>query len=339
MTQTPNVVTETPSSALNVTSSTLAVTEALRMLRLRGAVYLRGEFAEPFGWESLGPEGMRAALCPDARQLVIFHAVIEGECEVLLPDGDMVFAEAGDAVVLPYGDQHSIVSPGVRETVGVEDLLPPPPWGNMLVMQDDNPRGRRTRVLCSYLDCGDVLFNPLLQALPKLMVVRPRPGPGADWLRAGLQYASQLSPDGMAHDPIGSRLPELLLVETLRQYLTQTDRDTSGWLAALADPLIGGALLRIHSDPARAWSVPLLAEELSVSRSVLGARFVERLGVSPMRYVGQWRRQVASHLLRTTELPIAEIAARVGYESEQAFSRAFKRDSGVSPGAWRNGLR
>ena len=334
MTQTPNVVTDTPGDYADVSGGTLAVTEALRMLRLRGAVYMRGEFAAPFGWLSLDPEKMRAALCPGAQQMVIFHAVIDGACEVYLPDGEVVCAEAGDAVILPYGDQHAIVSPGVRETVSVEDLLPPPPWANMLVVQDENPSGQRTRVLCSYLDCGDALFNPLLQALPRLLVVRPKPGPGADWLRAGLQYSAELAPERMATDPIGSRLPELLLIETLRQYLTSQEHQ-GAWLGALADPLIGSALLRIHGDPARAWSVPLLAEELSVSRSVLGARFVERVGISPMRYVGQWRRQIAGHLLQTTDLSVGEVAMRVGYESEQAFSRAFKREAGLAPGAWR----
>jgi AraC-like DNA-binding protein len=312
------------------------LTEALRMVRLTGAVYLRGEFTAPWGFDTPAARDLVMALCPEAEQLVIFHAVIEGTCEVRLESGESVRGEEGEFIILPYGHQHTMLSPGSADRVPIADLLPAPPWANMQVTQAGQAGGSRTRVLCSYLDCGDILFNPLLRALPRLLKVRPQPGPGADWLRAGLRYSAELSPDAIARDAIGSRLPELLLVETLRQYLAQLPSSRTGWLGALADPVIGDALLRIHGDPARAWTVGLLAEELTVSRSVLAAKFSERLGQSPMRYVALWRLQLASHLLQTTDLAVSAVATRVGYESEPAFSRAFKRELGVAPGAWRS---
>ena len=214
-------------------------------------------------------------------------------------------------------------------------LLPAPPWASMQVLEAGQPGGSRTRVLCSYLHTGDVLFNPLLRALPPLLKVRPAPGPAADWLRASLRYAAALTSEAIGEDTIGSRLPELLLVEALRQYLVQEPGSRRGWLAGLADPVVGDALVRIHNDPCRPWTVTQLADELAVSRSVLAARFVEHVGESPMRYIALWRLQIASHLLQTTDLSVGVIAAKVGYESEPAFSRAFKRHANSAPGAWR----
>lgn len=336
MTQTPNFLTQTSIGLTSVTGATHVLSEALRMVRLTGAVYLRGEFTAPWGYETPSSEDLVRALRPAAEHLVILHAVIEGACEVRIANGPSVHAQEGEFVILPYGDQHSMVSPGNAHSIPIADLLPDPPWPDMLVAQAGLGGGSRTRVLCSYLDCSDIIFNPLLQALPRLVKVTPQPGAGADWLRAGLRYSADLSPHAIARDAIGSRLPELLLVETLRQYLAQLPSNQTGWLAGLADPVLGDALLRIHGDPSRGWTVALLAEELGVSRSVLNRRFAERLGESPMRYVALWRTQLAGHLLDTTDLPVGVIGSRVGYESEAAFSRAFKRQVGVAPLAWRN---
>lgn len=340
MTNAPKLMAETPKvagAAGEPGSGVLA--EALRMVRLSGAVYLRGEFRAPWGFESpSGPELARA-LRHDSEQLVVFHAIVEGSVEVRLASGESVRAEAGEFVMLPFGDTHWMLSPGSSARVPAMELLPPPPWTSMLISQAGEPEGAPTRLLCSYLDCGDVLFNPLLRALPPLLKIHPQAGAGAEWLKTSIAYAAELSPDQVARDAIGSRLPELLLVEALRQHFSQLPAQQTRWLSALADPLIGDALVRIHGDPARAWTVGLLADELAVSRSVLAERFRQRLGQSPMRYVALWRGQLASHLLQTSDLPIGTVALRVGYESEAAFSRAFKRMVGTAPGAWRSGNR
>ncbi|MEO8540250.1 MAG: AraC family transcriptional regulator [bacterium] len=339
MTQTPNLVTETPLREASLRPSESVLAEALRMVRLDGAVYLRGDFQAPWGFVT--PDGPELAeyLRPGTSQLVIFHAVMEGSCEIVIDSGETVLAEAGEIVILPFGNEHWLKSPGCPLRVPVAELLPPPPWANLDVVQAGEPEGEHTRMLCSYLVCNDILFNPLLRALPPVLKIQPTPGPAADWLRASLAYSIELTPQALAQDALGSRLPELLLVETLRHYLQQRPGEGSRWLGALADPIVGDALLRIHGDPARPWTVAELAEELGVSRSALAARFTEQLGDSPMRYLAGWRRQLASHLLQTTDLAISAIASRVGYDSEPAFSRAFKRSAGVAPGAWRTAGR
>jgi AraC-like DNA-binding protein len=169
--------------------------------------------------------------------------------------------------------------------------------------------------------------------LPRLLKVSPPPGPEAEWLAASVRYAHQ-QPSAGAPDPLRHRIPEMLLVEALRQHLTSGTAEAAGWMAALADPLVGQALVSIHREPAREWTVASLAEELAVSRSVLAARFVDRLGESPMRYLALWRLQLAAQALEEGAT-VSEAALSVGYESEPAFSRAFKRHTGVAPGAWK----
>ena len=188
------------------------------MVRLDGAVYLRGRFEAPWGFVTPPAPELADALYPGARQIVIFHAIIEGTCEVLLDTGESVHLEAGDIAIIPFGDKHALISPGSPLRCAVSELLPPPPWANLDISQSGESFGPPTRMLCSYLVCNDLLFNPLLQALPPLFKISPAPGPGADWLRASLAYAAELTPQAIARDALGSRLPELLLVETLRQY-------------------------------------------------------------------------------------------------------------------------
>jgi transcriptional regulator GlxA family with amidase domain len=194
--------------------------------------------------------------------------------------------------------------------------------------------GPTTRVLCGYLSCDDLLFNPVLRALPRLIHVRARPGPGAEWREATLRY--MLEEAGRAHAAgLLARLPELVLVDCLRQYVESLPATQTGWLGALRDPILGRALTLLHAQPAEPWTVTQLARRAGASRSILAARFTHALGVSPMRYLLHWRLQLAADLLRGTRLGVAIIAQRVGYESEFAFSRAFKRHVGASPAAWR----
>jgi AraC-like DNA-binding protein len=324
MTRTPDLLPEAPGSKA-------LIEEALRLVHLSSAVFLRGEFAAPWAFASLGPEEIPAAVCPGAERLVLFHIVLEGRCRVRLETGQEAFPGAGEAVVLPYSDRHVMGHPGGATPVPIAQLLPPPPWTVMPVMRHGGG-GTPTRILCGYLHCDDLLFHPLLRALPPLIHVRPATAPAAEWLRASARYAVDGASRGGGH---GARLPELLLVDCLRQYLEELPAARVGWLAALREPVVGRALSLLHAAPAEPWTVDRLARRVAASRSVLGARFAAALGVPPMRYLTQWRLQVASYLLRSTSATLAEIAGRVGYESEAAFSRAFKRELGVPPAAWR----
>ena len=324
MTGTPNLLLEAPDGAA-------LVEEALRLVHLSGAVFLRGEFAAPWAFASMGPREYAEALGTGTERLALFHIILEGRCRVKVESGEEAIAEAGEALMLPYGDRHVMGDPGDATPVPARDVLPPAPWTSMPMMRHGGRSGLPTRILCGYLHCEDFLFHPLLRALPPLIHFRPTSAPAAEWLSASARYAVAEAGRGGPD----ARLPEMLLVDCLRQYLAAQPEPRSGWLAALRDPVVGRALALLHETPAAPWTVARLAGRVGVSRSVLGARFVATLKAPPMHYLAQWRLQLAAHLLRSTEATLPEIAGRVGYESEAAFSRAFKRRLGLPPAAWR----
>jgi AraC-like DNA-binding protein len=166
-------------------------------------------------------------------------------------------------------------------------------------------------------------------------VVRPPPGPARTWFDASIAYALEGSSEGGGIRT--TKLPELLLIEVLRLHLATAPASERGWLAALRDPVLTPAMRAIHSAPERKWTVAHLATEVAISRSLLDSRFRQVLGLSPIRYLNEWRMRVAQDLLATTEVTVAAIARRVGYDSEEAFSRAFKRARGQAPSLWRAG--
>ena len=220
--------------------------------------------------------------------------------------------------------------------MSITTLLPPPPWTEFPHI-DYGGNGETTRVVCGYLRGDAVLFDPVLRALPPLFVVRPPDGPAAAWLQASVEYALT-DPPPLYHglSRANQRLPELLFIEVLRLYLHDSDdAEVTGWLAALRDPVVGQALSLLHADPAHDWTVAELASAVAASKTVLVDRFGTLLGRPPIRYLTEWRLNLASGLLRTTGLGVAEIGARVGYTSEEAFSRAFKRSLGQAPAHWR----
>ena len=311
------------------------VPQVLDLVRLTGAIFFRSNFRSPWAYRSPPAVELAGALPPSAGSLVMFHIVAAGRCWVSLDDGARLEVSAGDVVVMPYADANSWGSFEPADPVSIMALLPPPPW-----LEFPNLRyggeGDETFVVCGYLHGDAVLFDPVLRALPPLFVVRPPDGPAAAWVRASVEYAlaaSEATPVGAAAD---NRLPELLFSEVLRLYLEQDgDAQLTGWLAALRDPIVGPALALLHTNPAHDWSIAELARAVPTSRTVLLQRFGELLGQPPIRYLTTWRLSLASGLLLTTALSVAQIAARVGYGSEEAFSRAFKRELGAAPAYWR----
>lgn len=309
--------------------------DVLRRIHLASAVFLRGEFSEPWGFVSADAGTLCQLLQPQADRLVLFHAVVQGSFTITLATGESATAHAGDAVVLPYCDLHTMGSPADTPTVPIATLVPAPPWTEMPVVSIEGG-GARTRILCGYLHCTDLLFNPLLRTLPRLILVRPGTEQAGQWREATLRYAvDQGSGTVGGLSPLLARLPEMVLVDCLRQYALDLPPERTGWLAALRDPVLARALMLLHARPADPWTVDSLAQKAAASRSVLADRFAQTLEVSPMRYLTQWRMQLAADLLRTEpRLGMAEIADRVGYESEAAFSRAFKRCIGEAPAGW-----
>lgn len=310
------------------------VREVLGLVRLNGAIFFRADFRAPWAYTSPPTSELLGALPTGAGSLVMFHIVADGEFTIEMADGTASDVSRGDVVVMPYADAHAMRSRVPAEAVSITTLLPPPPWTEFphLVYGGE---GEHSMLVCGYLRGDAVLFDPVLRALPSLFVVRPE-GPAAAWVEASIQYALQSPWPASAATGTDQRLSELLFTEVLRLYLEQSgDRDITGWLAALRDPVVGQALSLLHRDPAHAWTVGELAHSVAVSRTVLVDRFNQMLGRPPIRYLSDWRIGLASGLLRTTDLGVAEIGTRVGYTSEEAFSRAFKRALGQAPAHWR----
>jgi AraC-like DNA-binding protein len=327
MTETSPPLTETPEPRFDV------VAQILDLVRLDGALFLRADFRSPWAYTSPPGADMAEALLPGAGSLVLFHIVGDGRCWIEV-DGTRRLLEQGDVVVLPYADPHLMEYPAGTEPVSITELLPFPPWIEFPRI-DHGGDGEHCLIVCGYLQGDAPLFDPLLRALPAVFVVRPPAGPAAAWVSASIEYALMASE---RNDPTARRnqaLPELLFAEVLRIYLESGDAVLTGLLAALRDPVVGHALTLLHADPAREWSVGELASEVAVSKTVLVDRFGRMLGRPPIKYLTDWRLSLASGLLRTTQLPVGEIGARVGYNSEESFSRAFKRELGTAPAHWR----
>jgi AraC-like DNA-binding protein len=308
---------------------------ALQRLRLEGAVFLRAEYREPWSYESLSGRATAEILRPGTDRVILFHVVARGTCWVQVGGGERHWAATGDVIVLPYGDQHRMG--GVDESVAVplSTIMDAPPWRRMPVIRHGRG-GNQTDVVCGFLHSDDALFDPRLRVFPPVFVVRPPPGPAADWVRSNIDYAlAQADASPLGPDAIPTRLPEMLLVEVLRLHLATAPALDSGWVAALHDPVLNPALAVLHAAPAHKWSVPELARSVAVSRSQLDERFRQVLGRSPIRYLTEWRLHLARELLASTDLGVGVIARRIGYEAEEAFSRAFKRTYGQSPATWR----
>ncbi len=308
---------------------------ALQRLRLAGAVFLRAEYSESWSYESLPGPATARILRPGTDRVILFHVVARGTCWVQVDGGERHWASTGDVIVLPYGDQHRMGGVGESESVPLATIMEAPPWRRMPVIRHGRG-GEQTDLVCGFLHSEDALFDPNLRVFPPAFVVRPPPGPAADWVRANVDYAlAQADASPLGPDAIPTRLPEMLLVEVLRLHLATAPALDGGWVAALHDPVLNPALAALHAAPAHKWTVAELARSATVSRSQLDERFRQVLGRSPIRYLTEWRLHLARELLASTDLGVAVIARRIGYDAEEAFSRAFKRANGQSPGNWR----
>jgi len=308
---------------------------ALERLRLEGAIFFRSELTEPFEFESV-PLALADALHPGAQRLILFHIVARGSCWVAVEDGVRHWARQGDVIVLPYGDRYVMGGEASAHCVSIHALLDPLPWEVMPLLRHGGG-GARTDIVCGYLHSEDPLFDPAMRALPPVFVVRLSAGAAAGWVQASIAYSLEEAapPTNKSKSLISTRLPELVLIEVLRVHLATAPAADHGWIAALRDPVLAPALSLLHHAPARRWTVADLASGAAVSRSLLDARFRQVLGRSPIRYLTEWRMHLAEDLLATTDSAVVTVARRVGYDSEDAFSRAFKRERGLSPSHWR----
>ena len=307
---------------------------ALDRLRLAGAIFLRGRYTEPWAYESVPGQDAAAMLAPGSSRVILFHVVARGSTWIEVDGEERLHAVPGDVIVLPYGDTHRMGGSEAAPTTDIASVVPMPPWSQMPVVRLGGG-GTETELVCGFLTCDDPLFDHRLRALPPVFVVSPPDGPAREWVLASIGYAlAQTSASGTRlSGPV--QIPQSLLVEVLKLHLASAPATTQGWLRAIRDPILGVALAAMHSAPDRHWTVEELARESRTSASVLDERFREVLGLAPIRYLTGWRMHVAGDLLRTSDLPVAAVARRVGYEAEEAFSRAFKRVHGAAPSVWR----
>jgi AraC-like DNA-binding protein len=323
-------MTETPPPAADA----LPLEQALNGLQLDGAIFFRSEFTEAWSFSSPAAAGDFAhAVEPEADRLIMFHIVAKGTCWVAGPDGERHWANEGDVIVLPYGDEYEMGGSASADSVPIFSLLAPPPWTTLPILRHGDG-GDRTDVVCGYLHSDDPLFDPRMLAFPRVFVVRLEE-PAAQWVRASIEYALASSTGAAASDAASKRLPELLLREMLRLHLASAPSAEHGWITALHDAALAPALACLHARPEHPWTVSELAHEAAVSRSLLDQRFRDVLGLSPIRYLTEWRMHIATDLLASTDLTVAQIAKRAGYDSQEAFSRAFKRRMGSAPSTWR----
>jgi AraC-like DNA-binding protein len=218
--------------------------------------------------------------------------------------------------------------------ITLADLIPLPPWTSVPNIEFGGG-GPATRIVCGYLQSDDPLFDPRLAVFPEAFVVHPDAA-AATWVSASVEYVMTQAGDATSLTGlVPTRIPEFLVVEVLRLHLASAPWSDSRWLAALSDSVVGPVLAVMHADPGRKWTVAELASEVAVSRSLLDERFRDVVGQAPISYLARWRMHVAADLLAGTQLTIGSVGRRVGYEAEEAFSRAFKKTYGTSPGAWR----
>lgn len=317
-----------------------ALSHVLQAVELSGAVFLSAEFTAPWCVISQADSEICTAYLPRSDRVVSYHMIASGSCMACLEDGrePVLQLQAGDLLVVPQGDAHLL---------GSDLSLTPAPSAPLLAQHvASNPGeilrlshgagGDMTRMVCGFLTCDGILSNPLLQSLPRLFKVSVGSGAESAWLVPALAFAAA---EAAVPRPGGAtvlgKLSELLFVHALRRCLDSLPADETGWLAALRDRYVGPAMLRLHADPAYPWTVDGLAGEVGLSRSAFAQRFSGLLGQPPMQYLARWRLRVAARELRTGTGSVAALAGKVGYESEAAFSRAFKREFGVPPASWR----
>ncbi|HJV96867.1 MAG TPA: AraC family transcriptional regulator [Albitalea sp.] len=315
----------------------------LKSIRLEGAVFLDAEFTAP--WCMRGKYGMASVKqqLAGAEHVVLFHFLTQGACRVRLAEGgEVITASAGDLILFPQDDRHLMGSDlhlAPLEADNLIDAATAVAADPAFVRIRHGGGGTATRFVCGYLACSRSLCRPLFEALPRVLRIPLGDGQTSELLRellrVGVRESSASRPGAQS---TLAKLAELVFVEALRRHVETLPTDGQGWLAALRDVQIGRALALLHEAPERAWTVDELARAVALSRSLLAARFASLVGESPMQYLTRWRLALAARALRAGSDAIARIAERSGYATEAAFSRAFKREFGLPPSAWRKGL-
>jgi len=315
-----------------------ALSEVLQAIRLDGAMYLDAEFTAPWCVEAQFGLHNATEHLPRSEHIAYFHVLTDGTCRARLVDGaEVLELKPGDILMFPHDHPHLL---------GSDVALPPSTQGEVVETQADSGMfrmrwgggGTATRFVCGYLACDPRVCRPLFSALPRML--RVSIGDDAAWLlqmlRVGVQESGAQGPGAQS---LLAKLAELMFVEAIRRFALSQPANQRGWLAGLRDRHVGRALALLHGRPAHGWTVDELARTVALSRSAFAERFTDLIGEPPMQYLTRWRLALAAQSLRAGNDTVARVAERSGYESEAAFNRAFKREFGMPPSAWRKSVR
>ena len=313
------------------------LSDVLKAVTLQGAVFYNAEFSAPWGFRAPHSRQVRFLLAPNGGHIIMFHLLTEGRGSARLDDGDSLPLVAGDIVVFPHGDAHVVQNGSWKPSPkrDVERVL-----SRGLRVARGGGGGEVTKFVCGYMACEPRLGRIVLSGLPPVFKVHIRDDAAGRWIEDSLRFsvdaAAQAGPGGEA---VLAKLSEVLFVETLRRYVAQWPEGRTGWLAGARDPEVGRTLALMHRRPSHPWSLAELAREAGLSRSVLAERFRNFMREPPMAYLTRWRLQLGARILGSSNRSVADVAAEVGYESEAAFNRAFKRAFGVPPARFRSQTR
>jgi AraC-like DNA-binding protein len=311
-----------------------ALSEVLKIVKLQGALFFNAEFSAPWCLASSESSQVASLLCPGAGHLIIYHYLADGGAYAQLPQGTRRDLVSGDVVIFPHGDAH-ILGNGAGKPVdslktfakNLSDGLKVARYGG---------GGELTKFVCGYMACDPSLSEVVLAGLPSMFVVNIAKDSAGQWLANSIQFSvREAGGRGSGSDVVLAKLSEVLFIETLRRFIQNLPDEQKGWLAGARDPVIGEALALLHKNPSHPWTIENLAHHVGVSRTRFAERFRHFIGEPPMTYLARWRLKLAADILMSSDASVSEIAAEVGYASEAAFNRVFKRELGCPPAHFR----
>ncbi|MCU7927820.1 MAG: AraC family transcriptional regulator [Candidatus Thiodiazotropha sp. (ex Dulcina madagascariensis)] len=312
----------------NILSSTDPLGETLHLLRLTGTLYCRSELTAPWGVD-----------LPPFEDCMMFHIVTKGHCWLEVKGEEPRFLQQGSLVLIPHGDGHCVRSRPEDKAVPLFDI-PVEKISDRYEIMHYGGAGESTHLTCCVVRFDHVAGQKLISLLPKVLHINSLMDDEDSWLQSTLRFiareARELRPGG---ETVITHLADILIIQAIRSWIDSAPKAEQGWLAALRDIQVGKALAAIHREPEKEWTLASLAKEVGMSRSGFSARFTNLVGESAMRYLTQWRMQLARGQLQKTSDSLSILADRLGYQSEAAFCRAFKREFGVPPGSVRNSAK
>lgn len=316
------------------------LSDVLRGVRLTGAVFFSVEASSPWVAEVPPADVLAPHVMPGVERVIEYHVITAGSCWGGPVGQPAVRLEKGDIIVFPRGDAHVISSsPGMRGPAPLDPYCTSATTRLPLAIANHGGGPDRANLICGFLGCDSRPFNPLLSALPRVIHVRRNAGSDSVIRNLVDIVLAESGRPRSGGECVVARLSELLFIEVVRHYVDSLPPENAGWLAGLRDEHVGRALGKLHGNPSHSWTLEDLAKQIGMSRSMLAERFGQFVGVPPMQYLTQWRMQLAASLLSGSTASLAEIADRVGYGSEAALSRAFKRAVGVAPAVYRQSKR